>query len=67
MPANPVILSAAGRLRAAYLHGSPEDVIVRRRQEMTAARAVDLLEKSGALPLSDDLIADVIAAARGAN
>ncbi|MCQ4118711.1 hypothetical protein [Rhodococcus tibetensis] len=63
--ANPAVLSAAGRYRAATLHGAPDDVVARRRQELTLTRAVHLLEQSGVLPLDEDLITELAAAAMG--
>ena len=60
-----VVLSAAGKLRAACLHGASDEVIVRRRKELTMLRAIDLLNRSGALPLDADLVDELAAAARG--
>jgi hypothetical protein len=65
--ANPAVLSAAGRYRAATLHGSPDEVVARRRQELLLARAVHLLESSGIAPLAEDLVSELVAAARGAH
>ncbi|REE76807.1 hypothetical protein C8E05_6306 [Rhodococcus wratislaviensis] len=65
--ANPAVLSAAGRLRAAQMHGFPDDVVARRRQEVVLARAQHLLRSSGVLPLEEGLIAELVAAARGAH